>query len=69
MRNGRIYFTKRAGWRWEVWFRYDDSRDNPRTGAREWRAVHGVRFWSKLTAERVGLALAIAHADGLASEP
>nr|WP_278422961.1 hypothetical protein [Brucella anthropi]DAM62862.1 MAG TPA: hypothetical protein [Caudoviricetes sp.] len=51
-RDGWLYFPKRAGRRWEVWYRRLDGEHDPHNGATEWKAS-SLRFWRKLNAERL----------------
>lgn len=51
-RDGWVYFPKRAGWRWEVWYRRHDGAHDPHNGATEWKAS-SLRFWRELNAVRL----------------
>jgi hypothetical protein len=33
----RLYYAKRVGWRWEVWWCHEDRSADPYSGATEWR--------------------------------
>ncbi len=48
--SGRIYFEVRSGWRWEVWFSYQDGSADP-NGATRWKATT-VRYWRWINAAR-----------------
>ncbi len=48
--SGRMYFERRNGFRWEVWFTYRDGTSDP-NGASEWRAT-SVRYWRWISAAR-----------------
>lgn len=61
---GRIYYAKRIGWRWEVWWAYQDGSAEPASGATEWRALWGVKFWRRLNAERTASDFWMAFLDG-----
>lgn len=50
--SGRIYYAKRVGWRWQVWFAYQDGSADPSSGAAEWLASD-VKYWRWITATRV----------------
>lgn len=49
--SGSIYYAKRVGWRWQVWFAYRDGSADPDSGAAEWQAC-SVRYWRRTSAER-----------------
>lgn len=51
-RDGWVYFPKRAGWKWEVWYRRQDGEHDPHNGATEWKAS-SLRFWRELNATRL----------------
>lgn len=63
------YYAKREGFlRWGVWYSYADDISDPYSGASEWRAVWGVRFWRWINAARIAQDLQVAHNAGIYAE-
>lgn len=60
----RRYYPKRVGWRWEIWWKWEDGRADKHSGATEWRALWGVKFWRFFTALRVAGDMNCAYSDG-----
>ena len=52
--SGMIYFSRRVGWRWQVWCAHQDGGPDPANGATQWQAS-SVLFWRKLNADRVAI--------------
>jgi hypothetical protein len=62
--SGRIYYEKRAGWRWEVWYAYQDGQADPHSGATEWKAS-SVKYWRWINAARAANSMWTAFNDGV----
>ncbi|WP_137390852.1 hypothetical protein [Rhodoligotrophos defluvii] len=61
---GRIYYVKRAGWRVEIWWSYQDGRADPANGATAWQAAR-QRFWRRISALRAANDMWHAYNDGV----
>lgn len=61
-----VYFAYRppGKWRWEVWWNYEDGHADEHSGAHQWRAAWGFRFWRWLNAARLAQDLQLAHDEG-----
>lgn len=62
--SGRIYYEKRVGWHWEVWFAYQDESVDPHSRANEWKAS-SVKYWRWINAARSANAMWKAFNDGI----
>ncbi|MCV0395416.1 MAG: hypothetical protein K5872_21970 [Rhizobiaceae bacterium] len=62
--SGRIYYPKRVGWRWQVWYCYQDETADPNSGAKEWLACR-TTFWRWISAARVATDMWCAFNDGV----
>lgn len=60
----RIYFAKKVGWKWEVWFRYHDDWVDPNNGCGQWQATW-ARYWRWLDALEIASDLSQAYGDGV----
>jgi hypothetical protein len=69
-----VFFSKRIGWRWQVWFYIEDQhgliQSDPHNGAQEWMAST-LWFWRRLNCERMVTDLMHAYNLGVwnATEP
>jgi hypothetical protein len=62
--SGNCYFVKRVGWRWEVWFRFQDGSTDHNSGASEWFACT-VKYWRRIDALRAANSLSRAFNSGV----
>jgi len=62
--SGNNYYPKRIGWRWQVWFAYQDGAADPSSGATEWQAC-SVRYWRRINAERAANSMSVAFNAGV----
>src|SRR5687768_16147375 len=61
--SGRIYYAKRVGWRWQVWFAYQNRVPDPASGVSEWLACY-VKYWRWISAERAASSMQKSFNDG-----
>jgi len=59
----RVYYPKRVGWRWQVWFAHQDGSTDPASGGREWMAT-STKFWRWRSAARIANEIWCAFNDG-----
>jgi len=61
---GWQFYSKRRGWKWEVWYCRKDRAADPHNGATEWKAS-SLRFWRIINAERLAHDLTRHYYNGL----